>query len=520
MDAPSSTPAGPVPICQIVGVHKSYGGVRALAGVDLEIHPGRILAVVGENGAGKSTLMKILAGAERPDEGFVIVRGKPVTFASTADAASEGITIVFQELSLFPDLDVLANLFIGREPTRFGLISRRSMKAQVRSVLAELGADFDLGTRVGALRLADRQIVEIARATIAGADVIVLDEPNSALNAVESERLFKLVRRLRDNGVAILYVSHRLEEVLAIADDITVMRDGAIVRSVPAASTSISEIVTAMIGHAAPERVPHQAAAPARAAALQVSGLAVEGKLYGVSLDARAGEVVGLAGLDGAGVRALFDVLFGILPPASGTVSMPGGGPLPRDTADAVRRRVAHVPSDRRAEGLLLDQPVSMNMGLVVAGVLERGWWVRRRTLMATIGRLVASLQIRTSSLSVPVSQLSGGNQQKVVIGKWLAADPSLVLLDDPTRGVDVGSKEEIYGLIRRLADEGRIVLFTSSELSEYERVCDRVEIFYRGRITGSLRGAELTEHRLLNGINTGQGATAAAGAASAVGSA
>jgi ABC-type sugar transport system ATPase subunit len=503
MDA-SGTAAVEEPICQVVGVDKAYGGVHALAGVDLSIHPGRILAIVGENGAGKSTLMKILAGAERADEGTVLVRGRPMRFGSTADAAREGIAIVFQELSLFPDLDVLANLYVGREPIRFGLVSRRAIMDRARPVLAELGATFDAETRVGTLRLADRQIVEIARATLASADVIVLDEPNSALNATESERLFNLIRRLRDNGVAIVYVSHRLEEVLAIADDITVMRDGSIVRSMPAASTSIGEIVTAMIGHEAPSRKPRTAYAGAGTAALEVSDVRLAEKLVGVSLSARAGEVVGLAGLDGAGVRAVYDVLFGILRPDTGTVTLPDGGPSPRATADAVRRRVAHVPSDRRAEGLLLDQSVLMNLSLVVAGVLSSDWWVRGRALAARARTLVDNLSIRTPSLGATVHQLSGGNQQKVVIGKWLAADPTVVLLDDPTRGVDVGSKEEIYALIHRLANEGRIILFTSSELSEYRYVCDRVLVFYRGRIAGALAGSELTEHTLLRSINTG----------------
>jgi len=494
------------PVCAAVGVRKHYGGVQALAGVDFAVHPGQVHALVGENGAGKSTLMKVLAGAERPDAGEVRVHGAPRRFANVRQAAEAGVAIVFQELSLYPDLDVLANLFLGREPRRAWVVRRAAMEREARPVLEAMGLDVRLDRPVAALSLGERQLVEIAKALLARSDVLILDEPNSALNAAESERLFAVVRRLRDQGVAVLYVSHRLEEVFRIADVITVLRNGRLVASAAAGATTIREVVEAMLGRPPEERAARPAPPSGRPPALRLEQVSVAGALQAVTLSARPGEILGLAGLEGAGVRCVFDLLSGILRPDAGTVVLPDGGGSPRSVAAAVRRGVARVPADRRVDGVALAQSIEDNLVQVTAGALGRqGFRLRRRALGEAAREGMAALRIRAPSAAVPVEHLSGGNQQKVVLGKWLAADPRLFLFDDPTRGVDVGAKAEIYAILAAAAERGAVALFSSSELPEYAALCRRVLVFYGGRLCGELRGARVTEHRLLEAINTGR---------------
>jgi ABC-type sugar transport system ATPase subunit len=502
--------AGGTAACEVAGVVKRYGGVQALTGVDLAIHPGQVHAIVGENGAGKSTLMKIVAGAERPDAGRLTVRGRPAAFASVAEANRAGIAIVFQELHTYPQLDVLTNLFIGHESLRLGLVRRQEMKRRARPVLAEIGLDVDLDRETGTLRLAERQLVEIARALLLRSDILILDEPNSALSAAETERLFGIVRGLRDRGVAVIYVSHRLEEVFAIADRVTVLRNGAVVMSRPIAELTIPDVVEAMVGRrpseffAAGQRRSRREEADERA--LRLEGVSAGAVLVDVDLEARPGEVVGLAGLEGSGPVAAMEVIFGVRRPESGRVVLPGGRPGPRSVPAAVRAGIALIPSDRRNAGLMLDHTVVENISLITAGTLGRmGPAPRRVALERRAEHWCAALQIKVPSVWAPVHQLSGGTQQKVVFAKWLETDPSVLLLDDPTRGVDVGTKVEIYEMARRLAREGRIVLFTTSELPEFTAVCDRVVVFHRGRVRGELEAGELEQERLLQAINTGE---------------
>ena len=492
-------------MCEVVGVRKSYGGVQALAGVDLAIHPGQVHAIVGENGAGKSTLMKILAGAERPDEGELLVGGRPTSFANVEEASRDGIAIVFQELSLFPDLDVLANLFGVHQPSRLGFVARGEMRRRARPLLDRIGLRVDVDRTVAGLNLGERQLVEITRALLAESRVLILDEPNSALNASESERLFDVVRDLRARGVAVIFISHRLEEVFRIADVVSVMRNGTVVETVRCAETTIKQVVTAMIG-----REPSPAAARARREVgdgqpLRLEQVSVKGSIEAVDLTVAPGEIVGLAGLDGAGFVTVLDVIFGRRAPDSGSVTLPSGKPGPTSVSAAVRAGVARVPADRVNESVSLEQSIAENVSHVTAGALGRhGFRLRRGRLAEHAARQRDALQIRMASPWSPVKQLSGGNQQKVALAKWLEADPGVILLDDPTRGVDVGAKEEIYEIVRRLAQEGRVVLMSSSELPEYAQLCDRVLVFYRGRIVGELRGEQTTDHALLEAINTG----------------
>ena len=491
-------------LCSARGIEKRYGGVRALAGVDLEIRPGEIHAIVGENGAGKSTLMKILAGVERPDAGAIEISGEATDLIDITLAREAGIAIVFQELNLFGEVDVLANLFGARQLRRGPFVSRRVMRDKARPVLEELGLHADLDQPLKNLAIGEQQLVEIARALLARPVILILDEPNSALNATETVRLFEIVQRLRSAGVAILYISHRLEEVFAIADRITVMRNGSVVAEVAPSSSSIPAVVELMIGRP-PDEFVETVSAESGKAALVFESVAARDQLEDVSFTIATGEIIGLAGLDGSGVATCFKLLFGLEQRTGGQITMPDGGSQPRSVTAAVKRGVAYVSGDRRNVGVMLAQSIVENMCQVTAGPLGRfGPVLRRRTLEQRTVDRAGSLRIKMSSPWDSVHSLSGGNQQKVVIGKWLEADPQMVLLDDPTRGVDVASKIELYHTVKALAAGGKVVVFTSSELPEFVHLCDRVLVFYGGRLRGELAGSGLNEHTLLQAVNTG----------------
>lgn len=488
---------------------KRYGGVEALAGVDLTIEAGQVHAVVGENGAGKSTLMRILAGAETPDAGQVVIGGLPREFADVAAARQVGVSIVFQELSLFPHLDVLANIAaFSVPPGPFGRIGRAAMERIARPVMDELGLDVPLDAPVRSLGLNERQLVEIARALVDGASILILDEPNSALNMAESERLFAVIDRLRAGGTAVLYVSHRLEEVLRIADTITVLRDGRVVGAFEGRTAAVSDLVTAIVGRRLerPVRVARDRATAAAAPSVILDRVTVSGRLVDVSLVARPGEVVGLAGLEGAGQRAVIDLLFGRSAASTGGIHVAGLDRPPRDPHEAVARRIAYVPADRRIDGVMLERSLGMNVVEVEIGALGRtGWKATSRALDQRGMHWMERLGIVADTPRSPLGRLSGGNQQKAVLAKWLAVDPEVVLLDDPMRGVDVGAKGEIQGVIRELAHDGRTVLFRSSELLDYLSVCDRVIVFWRGTVVGERPIEAFDVHRMLEAINTGE---------------
>ena len=492
-------------------VSKQYGGVRALDGVDIEIHPAEVQALLGANGAGKSTLMKILVGAERPTEGTLTLDDQPVRFANVAEAKAAGVSIVSQELSLFPELDVLENLFMLKEPT-YGkmLLNRREMARLARPVLDTVGLKVALDRPVGSLRLGDQQLLEIARALLDEPRSLFLDEPTSALQAADTQRLLEVVRRLRDNGVAVVYVSHFLEDVFEVADTITVLRNGrAVVARQPRERTTISEVVKEMVGDAA-GRAPRGARlerpddSPARGS-LRLIDASVKYLLAPFSLEAEPGEVVGLAGLDGSGATVVLDVVFGRRRLDGGTAVLPNGKAVPRSMAAAVRGGVAFVPADRKRLGLMLEKPIYENVTAVSSGPLRRvGMVLRRDRLISRAEDWRQRLSIKASSTRALANQLSGGNQQKVVFAKWLDADPQVVLLDDPSRGVDVGAKVEMHAIIAQVAAQQRVILITSSDLEELADVCDRVIVFFRGAAVGEMRGGQLSEHRLLEAINTG----------------
>jgi ABC-type sugar transport system ATPase subunit len=494
-------------------ISKDYSGVHALDGVDLEIRSGEIQSLLGANGAGKSTLVKILVGAERPAAGTLELDGREVHFNNVRDARREGIAIVSQELNLFPELDVLQNLFMQKEPRFGGLVLNRSaMRRLAEPIIDVVGLKVPMNRPVSMLRLADQQLVEIARALIDVPKILFLDEPTSALQAAETERLLAVVRRLRDSGVAVVYVSHFLEDVFAISDTVTVLRNGRVtVSRRPVSEMTIGEAVSEMLGEAADAQRSASLATPAvgadsrEAGSLRLSGAAVHGRLKPLDLTVDPGEVVGLAGLDGSGASVVLEVIFGRQRLDSGTSRLPSGKPVPRTTTAAVRAGVAFVPADRKRLGLMLEKPIYENVTAVSGGPLRRmGFLLRRRAMVERAEHWQQQLAIKMASPNTRAGQLSGGNQQKIVFAKWLDADPTVVLLDDPSRGVDVGAKVEMHAIIAQLAARHRIVIITSSELEELAKVCDRVVVFFRGSAVGELRADQLTEHRLLGAINTG----------------
>jgi len=504
------------PALRAVGVDKRYGGVRALRSLAIEVRAGTIHAVVGENGAGKSTLMNIVAGVVTPDSGTVEVDGRPFAPRGVADARAAGIGIVHQELRLFPDRSVLANLFVSDLPTRRGLVDLRGMAARSAEIRAQLGLDVDPLTPVGALSLSDRQLVELARVLLERPRLLILDEPTSALNATETARLAAIIRALPAGGTTVLYVSHRLEEVFDLADEITVMRDGERVLTGATADLSIPKVVKAIVGDEdfeAPSRAARgDLADAAPTGTLQVTGLASRGQVRDVSFTVSAGQIIGVAGLIGSGADELLNLLFGAVPLRAGTAVYPDGRGVPRSPTEAARRGIALVPADRRHSGLMLERSVSDNLALVTVGALAQGpFLLQPRRLRAAAAGIISRFGIKADRPDTIVGTLSGGNQQKVVVAKWLVTEPRIVLLDDPTRGVDIGAKGEIFALIRTLADEGRTVLFRSTELAELVVLCDTILVLRDGRVGEVLSG--VTESELLAAVNTAS-VPASAGAA------
>jgi ribose transport system ATP-binding protein len=417
------------------------------------------------------------------------------------------VAIVYQELSLFPDLSIVSNLFSGGEPGRRGVVDREAMLRAARPVLARLGITTDPHELVRRLRVGERQLIEIARALLEHPRVLILDEPNSALNSNETERLFDIVRTLRSEGISIVLVSHRLAEVFDISDRITVMRNGRVVLRRTRAELTMEDVVTAMIGRSQtasfPPRLP--ATGAGRGGALRVEGLSAGDSLQDVSFQVEPGQVVGVAGLEGSGASTLLATLFGLQAATGGSATFPDGGPVPSSPREAAQRRVCLVPADRRRDGLMLMQPIALNAGHVSVGAMPGPWRAGPDRFRDLATRQIALLGIKARSPWSLVHELSGGNQQKVVVAKWLEVDPQLILLDDPTRGIDIGAKFEMYSLIRRLAADGHLVLLASSELPELVGLADRVLVFFRGRLAGTLEPPALDEDVLLHAINTGE---------------
>lgn len=487
------------PLLEVQQVSKQFPGVKALSGVDLTIGPGEVLAVIGENGAGKSTLMKILAGVQEPDTGQIRIDGRDVRIDSCRAAMDLGVVLIHQELNLADNLDVGANIFLGREPKRFGLIDRATIRRQSQQYLEMIGLDVSPDTIVNQLTIGRQQMVEIAKALSVNARVLIMDEPTSSLSSGESERLFEVVKDLRSKGVSVIYISHRLGEVRELADRVTVLRDGQNAGNLDRGEINHDNMVRLMVGRDVSQfyaRREHEKGD----VLLQVRDLVTPTwPQHRLSFEVAAGEIVGVAGLVGAGRTEMLRVLFGIDSALGGEIHIEGKRATMSHAADAIGMGLALVPEDRKQHGLVTEMTVRANIGL--AGLrrnqLPCGFVNQGRENEDTAS-MIDKMRIRTPGPEQIAQFLSGGNQQKVVIGKWLALGPKLLLLDEPTRGIDVGAKQEIYTLMEKLAEDGMGILFVSSEMEEILGMSDRTLVMHEGKITGELSRAELSEQSVM----------------------
>ena len=488
-----------VPLVEVRGISKRFPGVRALDDVSLRVGQAEVLALIGENGAGKSTLLKILAGVQPPDEGEILVAGGPVRFRGVEDALAAGIALIHQELNLADNLDVAGNIFLGREPRRLGLLDVAAMRREAAGWLEQVGLDLDPATPLSRLPIGRQQLVEIAKALSTRARLLIMDEPTSSLSVRETETLFRVVKDLRSRGVSVIWISHRLGEVKELADRVVVLRDGKNAGEI----TSRGEIehdrmIRMMVGRDI-DRLARRPSHPPGDVVLEARGLRTPAHpAQPISFEVRAGEIVGIAGLVGAGRTELLTTLFGITPAVGGSVAVAGRPATPRSPIEAIAAGLALVPEDRKQQGLVLEMAVRENMSLVALWPESRAGFVdfgRERRLAA---EMIPALAIKTPGDRQAVQFLSGGNQQKVVLAKWLAMKPKVLLLDEPTRGIDVGAKAEIYDLVHRLAGQGLAVLFVSSEMEEILSLADRALVMHEGRLAGGLARGDLSEENVM----------------------
>jgi rhamnose transport system ATP-binding protein len=498
VSAASPGPRGHLPVLALEGIGKSFPGVQALKGVSFDVKPGEVHALLGENGAGKSTLIKVMSGVHQPDTGIMRMDGRPIRLAGPHAAREVGIATIYQELLLFPELTVAENVFMGHAPrTRWGRLDWPAMRARTRELLASLDiTDLDVDQVVGTLSVGNRQRVEILRALSQDARILIMDEPTAALTEHDVERLFAIVRRLRARGVSIVYISHRLEEIFLLADRVTVLRDGEHVATRPVAETDRADLIQMMVGRRIESLFP-KVEAPLGRPVLELTNLARPPATNGVSLTLRAGEIVGLAGLVGSGRSELAQAIFGVTPASGGEIRIDGRPVHIRSVADARRLGIAYVPEDRGTQGLVRPMSVRENASLAVLYDLARLGFIDHAAEARLAEEIVARFSVRTAGIDQVVGRLSGGNQQKVVLGKWLAARPKVLILDEPTRGIDVGAKAEIHRLMCELAARGMAVLMISSELPEVLGMSDRVLVMREGRIVAGFDHAAATQEKV-----------------------
>ncbi|WP_433544631.1 sugar ABC transporter ATP-binding protein (plasmid) [Streptomyces sp. CA-294286] len=492
------------------GITKSFPGVRALDGVDLEVLSGEVHCLLGQNGAGKSTLIKVLAGAHQPDGGRITWRGRTVALKSPIAAMRLGIATIYQELDLVEGLSVAENVFLGHEPTTAGCVVRgRTARTAAAALLARLGhPEVDPGRLVGSLSAAQQQIVSMARALSHDVRLIVMDEPSAALDPDEVDNLFRIVAALTADGVAVVHISHRLEEIRRIGDRVTVLKDGrAVAVGLPARDTPTRDIVALMTGrhveHSFPQR-PQPVDLTQAAPVLSVQGLARQGEFEAIDLDVRPGEIVGLAGLVGSGRSEILETIYGARRPTSGHVAVDGDRLRTGSVRAAVRAGIGLAPEERKAQALLMLESVTRNVSLSTLSRFSRGGWIDRGAERAAAQRATRELSLRPDRPEARIRTLSGGNQQKAVLARWLLRGCRVLLLDEPTRGVDVGARAELYAVIRRLADEGLAVLLVSSEIPEVLGLADRVLVLREGRLVHTAPAHELDEHRVLDLVMEG----------------
>ncbi|MBW3094085.1 sugar ABC transporter ATP-binding protein [Bifidobacterium sp. 64T4] len=480
----------------LIKVSKTFGGTKAVDRVSLAVEPGNVHVLLGENGAGKSTLIKMMSGIHQPDEGRIEIDDRTVRIPDTATARRLGIAVIHQELNLVPQLSVMENLFLGALPTKAGIIDRATMERRAQQAIKPIGLDVDVHTPIGELGVAQQQMTEIAKALMQEASILILDEPTAALSRKECDQLFAIMDDLKTQGVGMVYISHHLDEVARIGDKVTVLRDGRRVGTVPA-TTSEQELVKLMVGRNITNKFPRIARKPG-GILLETSGLSRKGAIHGITLQVRAGEVVGLAGLVGAGRTETLRAIFGADTYDSGTVRVHGKTLPKQSIATSIAAGLGLVPENRRAQGLIPEASVADNLGLATMIPTARHGFIDRRGQRARETATARKLRIRMAGITQSVGSLSGGNQQKIVFGKWSMADVDILLLDEPTRGVDVGARVEIYDLINSITANGGCVLMASSDLPEVLGMSDRVLVMSEGRITGGLPAAEATQEKVM----------------------
>jgi rhamnose transport system ATP-binding protein len=497
------------PVVELVDIRRSFGGVRALRGVSLSIRSGEVLGLLGENGAGKSTLVKILTGVLEPDGGQILVDGRPRRIATPRTARELGIAATYQEPMVFPDLDVAENIFAGRQPTHLGLVDWGQIHADTERAIAELGLNLDPHTPVYHLGIADRQLIEIAKSLLSGARVLILDEPTAVLSSREIDSLFALLRSLRTRGIALVFISHKLDEVMAVTDRVAVLRDGELVAERDTAGVSVPELIQLMVGRRIDELYP----TPSRERGdvmLEVHDLSRRGYFQDISFYLRSGEILGLAGLVGAGRTELAEAIFGVNPAESGTMKLDGLPYVARSPRQAVRCGLAYLPENRLANGLVAGMRVPFNLTMPVWGrIASRLGRFRSKVMHRTAAELATRVQLQAGRLDQLTSALSGGNQQKVVLGKWLATEPRVLILDEPTHGIDVGTKAEVLAIVAELARSGVAVIFISSELEEVRAMSTRLLVMRAGRIVAEFE-TPVDSHRVLEAAAGAAPATAA----------
>ena len=491
-------PENSASLLEVRDVSKSFGAIAAVQGVSFPLYAGEVHALVGENGAGKSTIVKMLAGVHRPDSGSVIIDGQAVEFHSPADAKGAGIAVIYQEPTLFPDLSVEENIAMGRQPLgRFGVIDRAAIREEAEQLFRRLGVHIDPARPARGLSIADQQIVEIAKALSSEARVLVMDEPTAALSGVEVERLFSVARSLRDEGAGIMFISHRLEEITELCERVTIMRDGKHVSTDRIAELTVNEMVRRMVGRDLDALFPKQEVEPGEVV-LEVEGLNREGVFRDISFSVRAGEIVALAGLVGSGRSEVMQAVFGVDPRDSGVVRLSGKELKAHSPRAAMVDGMALVPEDRRQQGLIMDLSIERNVTLPRSRALSKLGLLFGSGERHEASQWTKRLQTKYGRLSDTVGTLSGGNQQKVVLAKWLAMAPKLLILDEPTRGIDVGTKAEVNRLMSGLAAEGVAIVMVSSELPEVLGMADRVLVMREGRIVSEIARADATEESVM----------------------
>ncbi len=485
------------PVIRMEHIHKSFGGVHALSDVQMAVYAGEVHALLGENGAGKSTLIKTMTGVYHPDSGEIYLYGEPVQFSGPREAQRQGIGAIYQEPSLFPDLDIAENIVAGRQPTRAGRVDWRAMYREADELLQQLGVDLNPRIKARNLSVAQQQTVEIARALSLNAQLLIMDEPTSSLTLTEVKELFRIIRQLREGGTAIIFISHRLEELFEVADRVTILRDGHYISTREMSGVETEDLIQMMVGRNVDDLFPKQEAPPGELR-LEVSHLTAAGKFEDVSFSLRAGEILGLAGLIGAGRTDVARALFGIQSVQSGAIRISGQPVEIRSPQQAMNLGLGFVPEDRQHHGLVLPMTIETNITLPILSHFATFGWRRDRQAKQVAEKAAHRLEVKSSGITQKAKELSGGNQQKVVLAKWLETNPRILILDEPTRGIDVGTKAAVHQLMSDLANEGVAILMISSELPEILGMSDRILVMREGRITGEFTRAEATQEKIM----------------------